>query len=134
MTAIGIRHRQAPYNSGSFAELRLPFPPPLTACYTNNGRRGRVKTQRYRAWEQRAWLAMRGKPEIKGRVSIAIQATPPDRRKRDLDNLLKPTLDVLSYRGCIIEDDSLVEALFIKWVREGEPGLAVMVTSMPEPT
>lgn len=115
----------------AYAELRLPYPPPLSACFTNARRVGRVKTKRYHAWQQHAAVAAGRQPEITGPVSVAIQATPPDRRKRDLDNLLKPTLDFLGLRK-VIEDDSLIEALFIKWHREGEPGLTVMVSSMPE--
>ena len=132
MTTIGIRHRQAANDNNRFVELRIPLPPPLSACFTNNGRGGRVKTRRYNAWLQLATAkTVPPPPLIKGPVGVIIQVTPPDKRKRDLDNLLKATLDFLTKRP-VIEDDSLIESLFMKWHREGEPGLSIMVTAKPE--
>jgi crossover junction endodeoxyribonuclease RusA len=48
---------------------------------------------------------------------VTMLATPPDRRRRDLDNLLKASLDPV-YRA-IGHDDSEVEALSIAWNRDG---------------
>ena len=39
-----------------------------------------------------------------------MDAFPPDRRRRDLDNLLKPALDALQHAG-VYEDDSQVDWL-----------------------
>jgi len=39
-----------------------------------------------------------------------MDAFPPDRRRRDLDNLQKPLLDALEKAG-IYEDDSLIDLL-----------------------
>ena len=39
-----------------------------------------------------------------------MDAFPPDRRRRDLDNLQKPTLDALQHAG-IYEDDSQIDLL-----------------------
>ena len=57
--------------------------------------------------------------------------TPPDLRRRDLDNLLKPTLDALQHAG-VYEDDSQVDLLMTR--RGGVvPGgrLAVRMTELP---
>lgn len=113
------------------AELSLPFPPPLSACFTNAAKRGRVKTKRYIAWQQHAMYAAGWQPSLKGKVGVIVNATPPDKRKRDLDNLCKPIMDLLTTKG-VIEDDSLVESLYLRWHREGEPGIVVMVTPHPE--
>ena len=114
-----------------FAELTLPYPPPLAACFKPSRKRGMVKTQRYNAWIQYAAACTIGQRHmVPGRISVSIQATPQDRRRRDLDNLLKPVLDFCTHR--VIEDDSLIDALRISWHRHGEPGVRVMVISMPD--
>lgn len=46
-------------------------------------------------------------------VSLKILAYPPDKRRRDLDNLLKCTLDALEFAG-IIENDYYVCNLSIE--------------------
>jgi len=45
-------------------------------------------------------------------LEVRIAAFPPDRRKRDLDNLLKSVLDCLEASG-VIENDNLIESLSI---------------------
>lgn len=53
---------------------------------------------------------------ITGRLSVCIAASPPDRRKRDLDNLPKAILDALTHAG-VWEDDSQIDQITI--VRQG---------------
>jgi crossover junction endodeoxyribonuclease RusA len=48
-----------------------------------------------------------------GQVSVTIDAYPPDRRRRDLDNVLKAALDALTHCG-IWADDSQVAELRIR--------------------
>lgn len=47
-----------------------------------------------------------------GPLRVVIEAFPPDRRKRDLDNVLKGLLDSLTHAG-VWEDDSQIEDLRI---------------------
>lgn len=58
---------------------------------------------------------------MQGRIGLALIAYPPDRRRRDLDNLLKGILDGLQYAG-LYEDDCQVDDLRIsrgKIVQDG---------------
>jgi len=55
-----------------------------------------------------------------GRLGLVIAAYPPDRRKRDLDNLLKATLDALVFAK-VIKDDGDIDELGIAR-REVMPG------------
>ena len=48
-----------------------------------------------------------------GRLSVAISAFPPDRRTRDLDNILKALLDALHHSGAI-RDDADIDRLVIE--------------------
>jgi crossover junction endodeoxyribonuclease RusA len=55
-----------------------------------------------------------------------MDAFPPDRRRRDLDNLQKPLLDALQHAG-VYEDDSQVDLLLSRR-RERRDGGQVVVT------
>jgi crossover junction endodeoxyribonuclease RusA len=65
-------------------------------------------------------------------VHVAIVWTPPDRRRRDVDNVIKPLLDALTHAG-VWADDSQVYALTIVRVRPQRPGnLVVTITRVRE--
>jgi len=58
---------------------------------------------------------------------VVIEAYRPDRRKRDLDNLLKAVLDSLTYAG-VWSDDSVVVDLRVYWATEMGGKLKVTVS------
>ena len=100
--------------------IRLPArPPPLSSLYTEPaGRRGRVKTKRYRDWQRICAPSLRAVGrEIKGFVRVEYKFLRPDKRKRDLGNLEKAMSDILVYHN-IIEDDSLIVDLRLLWAGE----------------
>lgn len=94
----------------------LPWPPSVNTYWRAIGR-GRVilsaKGRLYRAISGEA-LATQGVPvdRLKERLSVALLAQPPDKRVRDLDNLLKPLLDCLTEHG-VIDDDGQIDELQI---------------------
>jgi crossover junction endodeoxyribonuclease RusA len=71
------------------------------------------------------------KPPSGGRIALAMDAFPPDRRRRDLDNLLKCTQDSLAHAGAF-DDDGQIDLLVV--VR-GEPQrggkVVVRIEEMP---
>ena len=108
------------------AVLVLPWPPSVNTYYRSLSKgplAGRVliseKGRAYRA-ETSAIMQRRGLRMPAGRLRVVIDAYPPDRRRRDLDNLLKAALDALVHGGAI-EDDSLIDDLRIRRgeVRQG---------------
>lgn len=110
-------------------ELHLPFPPTTNNLFANlrGGRGGRYPTKAYKAWRERAAVAIRRQaPEpIKGAVTLDIQLGRPDRRRRDLSNYIKALEDALVQHG-LIEDDSMVQALLVEW--GSVPGATVRVS------
>ncbi len=50
---------------------------------------------------------------LKDRVAVAIVFHPPDRRRRDLDNILKALLDALEHAE-VYRDDSQIDDLLVK--------------------
>ena len=52
-------------------------------------------------------------PKLAGRLMLSGDFYPPDARRRDLDNLLKCTLDSLVHAG-LLEDDSQIKHIDIR--------------------
>lgn len=117
--------------------LSLPYPPSINHYWRSY--RGRmVISQEGRAYRKHvcALLAKDGhngprKPPSGGRIALDMDAFPPDRRRRDLDNIQKAVLDALQHGG-VYQDDSQVDLLI---TRRGDmtPGgrLEVGVHEMP---
>lgn len=75
-------------------------------------------------------LAQGCRADYKGPVKVTIHAWPPDRRRRDLDNILKATLDALEHAK-IYENDSQVHDLRIRRMTPFKGGkILVMVTEL----
>lgn len=94
--------------------LLLPFPPSVNHYWRTF--RGRMlisaKGRAYRD-EVAAVLLEHGKPSFAGRLHVEINAHPPDRRKRDLDNLPKAVLDALTHGG-LWDDDEQIDDLHVR--------------------
>jgi len=81
------------------------------------------------AWKKEASMAARiPGPPVEGPVEVTIQAHPPDKRRRDLDNIIKPVLDALE--GPILVDDSQVTDLACRWDRT-IPKATLRITIQP---
>ena len=59
------------------------------------------------------------------RLSISIYAHPPDKRRRDLDNLLKVLLDSLQATG-LFNDDSQFDLIYIERKTQAKNGYIVV--------
>jgi len=94
--------------------IELPWPPALNNLYaTVRGRR--VLSSRGRQYKAAVARCCdeQGIGHVKGRLRVIIEAFPPDHRRRDIDGLLKITLDGLKEAGCF-EDDSQIYWLSIQ--------------------
>lgn len=102
--------------------FRLPWPPSVNHYYGHNKSGGiRIKDvgRAYRRYVQLTNLS--GKT-LTGRLDVRVYAYPPDKRKRDLDNILKALLDALQRAG-IYKDDNQIDYLSIERcgvVKKGE--------------
>lgn len=99
--------------------LTLPWPPSANTYYRHVSRgplAGRTllsETGRaYRKAVDAVVAQARARKALAVPLEVRIAAFPPDRRKRDLDNLLKSVLDCLEASG-VIENDNLIESLSI---------------------
>lgn len=112
-------------------EITLPFPPSANRLWRNY--RGRtVISEGYRAWKEAAgWQLQSQRPKKhEGPVNITIKLTLPDKRRQDIDNRIKPILDLLCAHQIIASDDSrIVKAVSIS-LAHGGPGASIDITPL----
>ena len=92
-------------------ELCLPWPPSVNHYYVRT-RRGMAISKAGR--EYRAIVAARvleGRCDcgLAGDLAIEIDAYPPDRRRRDLDNINKAMWDAIQHAGVYADDSQIKE-------------------------
>lgn len=101
--------------------LELPFPPSVNNMFINGkAGKGRFLAPRYRAWKTEAGYLARSqsKEHIAGPFAVQINAVRPDKRRRDIDNCIKPIVDLLVSLG-FVEDDSEMQTIQASWVSQG---------------
>ena len=109
--------------------LSLPWPPSVNVYWRHVGPKVLISAEG-RAYADKVYdcVLMQCAPRssinatrrFDSPVSVGIIAYPPNRARRDLDNLPKAVLDALT-KARVWEDDSLVHDLRIRWgeVRKG---------------
>ena len=93
----------------------LPFPPSVNHYWRHVGHRTLI-SRTGRAYRQQVLYDVQqlGLRAITGPIKLEVIATRPDRRRRDVDNLLKSLLDALDHAE-VYEDDSQIQDLRITW-------------------
>lgn len=114
--------------------LELPYPPSINHYYRRVGARTIISKE---GREYRAKICIQlGQPvPLAGPLGMRIDVYPPDRRRRDVDNIQKPVLDALQHTG-IYGDDSQVKDLRTVMHKKQKPGylLITLWTLTPRPT
>lgn len=112
--------------------VTLAYPPSANRLWRSV--RGRViRSAEYDTWLATAAWAVKeavrktyDRKGIPGPYGLYVQVCPPDRRRRDIDNLLKPISDSLVHGGAVV-DDRLCQVIQIEWAAEAKPGVSVSV-------
>lgn len=100
-------------------KIVLPWPPSVNTYWrhpTTGKLAGRhLISAKGRAYRDavRTLIAESRLDRFSGPVAVDIQAYPPDRRKRDIDNVLKSLFDSLTHAG-VWDDDYQIEDLRIR--------------------
>lgn len=110
--------------------LSLPFPPSVNHYWGQSGVNRFIgkKGREFRLAVAEACLEEKVKA-LEGALSIYISLFPPDKRKRDIDNVVKPLLDAMEHAGCF-ENDNQIEELHVMR-REIYKGGSCMVLLLP---
>ena len=97
-------------------EITLPWPPSVNTYWRNFDGRMIIsaKGREYRETVGDQMMLQKKVRHFAGPLRVVIEAWRPDKRRRDLDNLLKATLDGLAHAG-VYEDDSQIVDLRIYW-------------------
>ena len=107
--------------------LKLPWPPSTNRYYRVVNNRA-ILSAHAREYRQQVQVLFGGNAPLTGRLGIVIYAFPPDKRQRDLDNLLKQPLDALQAAG-IYCNDGQIDQLMIRRqeARPDHPHLLVYI-------
>ena len=91
-------------------EFELPYPPSINHYWRMVGRRMLISREG-RAFREKVCsvLAAAGARPLREALIVRIEAYPPDRRRRDLDNALKSLLDSLQHGGAYVDDSQVVK-------------------------
>ncbi len=107
--------------NGRALNVTLPWPPSVNHYWRARGKR-RFLSQKARAWHEEVGVVLRAqRRRYGGPVALYIMAYPPDRRRRDLDNILKGIQDALVFAG-IIKDDHQVAEVHVVRQTPARPG------------
>ena len=91
--------------------ITMPYPPTVNTYYTV-ARGRKILSRKGRAYKKEAMLCLYEQAVPKDRegpYAISIHIRPPDKRKRDIDNLIKPLLDSLVEYGAISDDSEVID-------------------------
>jgi crossover junction endodeoxyribonuclease RusA len=90
-------------------ELDLPYPPSVNHYWRRVGARTLI-SRGGRAFRTAvcSLLAARGVRPLEGALTVEIFIHPPDRRRRDIDNVQKALLDAMQHGGAYFDDNQIV--------------------------
>lgn len=99
-------------NQGSEARISLPWPPSVNH-YWRRSKNGmmHISAEGVAFRECAKWNAIQqnAPKQLTGDLIVDIEAFMPDRRRRDLDNILKALLDALTHAGVWMDDCQIVD-------------------------
>jgi len=98
-------------------KIVLALPPSVNRLWRTTTTGKMYKSPKYTAWRKTAVkdaAIQAGRRKIIGPYKLTLEVVRPDKRNRDLDNLLKAASDCLVEAGII--DDSECEHIEAKWV------------------
>lgn len=111
-------------------KLTLPFPPSMNHYWRRCGHIMHISEagKRFRK-DVQAVVGLRPRT-ISGRVSVSVTVFAPDRRVRDIDNLLKPMLDALTHSGIWLDDGQVDDLRIVRGPVEKPGRVEVLIETI----
>lgn len=109
--------------------ISLPWPPSANTYWRRNGARYFISPKGiiYRNFVVLKCLTFKDYFDKSDRLKLHIDAYPPDKRIRDLDNLFKSTIDSLQFAK-LFPNDSQIDELSIKRMDEKLSKIEIIIT------
>lgn len=109
----------------------LPYPPSLNSYYRYNLKTHKMYTSKegktYRSLVKDILFEfVEQNKTIEDKIKLSIILYPPDKRKRDIDNILKVLFDALQDAQLIKDDSQIIELNISKQEGVLSPGLVLM--------
>ena len=94
-------------------KITLPYPPSVNHYWGQLGSR-KFLGKKGKEFREFVIIAVYNAKQmgLAGRLNMEVYLFPPDKRKRDIDNVLKPLLDAMEHAGCY-ENDSQIDKLCV---------------------
>ena len=107
-------------------ELELPYPPSINHYWRRVGAKTLISKEgrQFRADVEAILFPRRLKP-LTGELIVEVDVYPPDKRRRDIDNVQKSLFDALEYAG-VYENDSQIKRLTIERFERVDGGKALV--------
>ena len=87
----------------------LPYPPSTNTYWRNIGPGRTILSAKARAY-RKSIKALAGLPKpLESRLRVTVELYPPDKRRRDLDNVTKALFDSLQHAGVYLDDSQIDE-------------------------
>lgn len=111
-------------------KYELPWPPSVNKYWTRStswkGKPGMMLTPKARAYHLKVLERLGiGRQPLTGRISLTIELYPPDKRRRDIDNVLKALFDTMQ-KARLYKDDSQVDRLYVKRCEPVKEGMVTV--------
>lgn len=108
-------------------QLVLPWPPSSNTYWRRNGPRYFITAAGIAYRQQVAILGREWRDRFakEQRVSVIVEAYPPDKRRRDVDNIFKCLLDSMQWAKIYV-DDSQIDRLFVERKAVEPPGKVIV--------
>lgn len=126
----GAKTTASPPPDGAVVTLDLPWPPSVNHYWRHVGSRVLISApgRDYRRAVVHHCVIGRVKAaRCNARLGVSVLAYPPDRRRRDIDNIAKALLDAIVHAG-VIDDDGVIDRLLVERGEPRGPGGMVRVT------
>lgn len=115
------------------AEFTLPYPPSVNHYYSRSSK-GVFINKAARLYREEVVLTLKNKITEKfgdDLVQVELHIHSPDKRKRDIDNILKCVLDVIQMMG-VYNDDSQIAVLLVRKMEIVKKGkVFAIIQNMP---
>ena len=108
--------------------LELTRPPSVNRLWRTNKGGVMYRSEEYVQWRKvaqwQAYAQAKGH-KIEGLFKITLRVARPDKRRRDIDNLLKAVLDAVDHAG-LVRDDADCDWIDARWTKDGPECLVIL--------